>query len=206
MKHAACKESWVSTIQTIVLTADVFQLFILRSKHFLQNAKCVRRKARVDFRYSAGENGFQASCSNASPYPVQTRSVGTIAAITTCCLCTTWYTAALCSTWHYIALLLLWCIMCNTTNIEATKKCRASRSDIWPLQQQCSSIMMHPSGHPAARRQRRSHAPILSRQPRSTRRYAGRCGSGWWPAWMEYAEVSRLVAHLVFRFQVINSW
>ena len=32
MKHAACKESWVSTIQTIVLTADVFQLFILRSK------------------------------------------------------------------------------------------------------------------------------------------------------------------------------
>ena len=33
MYHAACTTaSWVSTIHTVVLTADVFQLFILRSK------------------------------------------------------------------------------------------------------------------------------------------------------------------------------
>ena len=68
------------------------------------------------------------------------------------------------------------CIMCHTNEIESTKK--ELRSDLQQQQQQRSSIMMHPSGHPAARRQRRSHAPILSRQPRSTRRYAGRCGSG----------------------------
>ena len=43
---------------------------------FVANAKCV-----------GGESRFQVSCSNASPYPVQTRSVGTIAASTTC-LCT----------------------------------------------------------------------------------------------------------------------
>ena len=51
---------------------------------FVANAKCMR-----------GESGFQVSCSNASPYPVQTRSVDTIAASTTCCLRTT---AVLCST------------------------------------------------------------------------------------------------------------
>ena len=47
---------------------------------FVANAKCMR-----------GESGFQVSCSNASPYPVQTRSVGTIAASTTCCLPGTYY-------------------------------------------------------------------------------------------------------------------
>ena len=41
------------------------------------------------------------------------------------------------------------------------------------LQQQRSSIMMHPSGHPPARRQRCSHAPIPSRQPHSA------CTSTW---------------------------
>ena len=41
------------------------------------------------------------------------------------------------------------------------------------LQQQRSSIIMHPSGHPDARRQRYSHAPIPSRQPRSV------CTSTW---------------------------
>ena len=40
-------------------------------------------------------------------------------------------------------------------------------------QQQRSSIMMHPSGHPAARQQRCSNAPIPSRQPRSP------CTSTW---------------------------
>ena len=41
------------------------------------------------------------------------------------------------------------------------------------LQQHRSSIMMHPSGHTAARRQRCSHALIWSRQPRSV------CTSTW---------------------------
>ena len=63
-----------------------------------------------------------------------------------------------------ILLLLLYHVSYN--KIEATKKCGASRYD---LQQQRSRIMMHPSYHRAARRQRRSHAPILSRQPRSVR-------------------------------------
>ena len=63
-----------------------------------------------------------------------------------------------------ILLLLLYHVSYN--KIEATKKCGASRYD---LQQQRSRIMMHPSYHRAARRQRRSHAPIPSRQPRSVR-------------------------------------
>ena len=45
------------------------------------------------------------------------------------------------------------------------------------LQQRSSIIMMHPSGHPAARRQRCSHAPIPSRQPGTV---AGAvCASTW---------------------------
>ena len=56
------------------------------------------------------------------------------------------------------------CIMWYTNKIEATKKCLASHSD---LQQQHSSIMLHPSGHPAAGRKRCMHAPIPFRQPRS---------------------------------------
>ena len=48
---------------------------------------------------------FQVFCSNASPYPGQTRSVDTIAASTTCC---PRITSALCSTRHYTLLLLLY--------------------------------------------------------------------------------------------------
>ena len=89
---------------------------------------------------------------------MQTRSVGTIAASTTCCLRTT---AALCSTWY--SLLLPCCIVCHTNKIEATKSA-GPRSDL----QQCSRIMMHPSGYPDARRQRCSHVPIpLQCVPRS---------------------------------------
>ena len=62
------------------------------------------------------------------------------------------------------------CIMYHMNKLEATKKCGTSRSD---LQRQRSSFMMHPSGHPAARQQRCSHAPIPSRQPRSV------CPSTW---------------------------
>ena len=40
------------------------------------------------------QSGFQVSCSNASPYPVQTRSVGTIAASTTYLL-STYYSSTL---------------------------------------------------------------------------------------------------------------
>ena len=56
--------------------------------------------------------------------------------------------------------------MCHTTKIEATRSGGrfALNSN---LQQQRSCIMMHPSGHPAARRQRCSHAQIPSHQPRS---------------------------------------
>ena len=50
------------------------------------------------------------------------------------------------------------CIIRHTNKIEATKRCRTSRSDL--QQQQRSSIMMHPSCRPAAQRQRCSHAPI----------------------------------------------
>ena len=53
------------------------------------------------------QSGFQVSCSNASPYPAQPRSVGTIAGSATCCLRTT---AAFCSTWHYT--LLRACVLC----------------------------------------------------------------------------------------------
>ena len=72
------------------------------------------------------------------------------------------------STLSYLALYTAAAVVSCT--IEATKKCGTSRSD---LQQQHSSIMMHPCGHPAARRQRCSHAPIPSPQPRSL------CTSTW---------------------------
>ena len=54
---------------------------------------------------SSARSGFQVSCSDSSPYPLQTRSVGTIVASTTCRLRTT---AELCSTWRYSLLLLLY--------------------------------------------------------------------------------------------------
>ena len=64
------------------------------------------------------------------------------------------------------------CLMCHTTKNESVRSAGrfALTSD---QQQQCCSIMMHPSGHHAAGRQRRSHAPIPSRQPRSV------CTSTW---------------------------
>ena len=68
--------------------------------------------------------------------------------------------AVVLDTVHYVC----YYIMCHT-KIEATKKCRVSRADL--QQQQRISIMMHPSGHPAARQQRCSDVPISSRQPRS---------------------------------------
>ena len=76
------------------------------------------------------------------------------------------------STLYYLALhcCCCCCIVCHTNKIEATEECGASRSD---LQQQRSSIMMHPSGHPAARQQRCSHAPTRSRHTRSV------CTSTW---------------------------
>ena len=88
------------------------------------------------------QSGFRVSFSNASPYPVQKRSVGTIAASTISCLRTT---AALCSTWHY-TLLLLYNVSEQNRSYENVLGFVLT-SD---LQQQRSSFMIHPSGHPAA--------------------------------------------------------
>ena len=116
------------------------------------------------------ESGFQVSCSNASPYPVQTRSVGTIAASTNCCLRTS---AALL---QHLALSVHCCCDVVSRAIRTELKLRKSTGLLAPtsdLQQQRSSIMMDPSGYPAARRQRCSHALIPSRQPGSV------CTSTW---------------------------
>ena len=99
---------------------------------------------------------------------MQTRSVGTIAASTACCLRTT---AALCSTWHSVVpgtIQYCWCVLSFVirTKSKLRKRGFALVSDL-QRQAASSNIMMHPSGHPAARRQRCSHPPIPSRQPRS---------------------------------------
>ena len=113
------------------------------------------------------QNGFKVSCLSSCPNPVQTKSVGTIAASTNCCLLST---TALCSTWHYTVLMLLYRVSYEQNRSYEKMRGFALTSD---LQQQRSSIMMHSCGHPAARRQRCSHAPIPCRQPRSV------CTSTW---------------------------
>ena len=89
------------------------------------------------------------------------------------------------------------CIMCHT-KIEATKKCRVSRSDL--QQRQRSIIMMHPSGHPAARQQRRSHAPIPSRQPRSV------CTSTWSLSRARYVRECCVLSLCVMRDENLSSY
>ena len=111
---------------------------------------------------SSAQSRFQVSCSNASPLPGATEVGGHD--LGKHYLLSTWYVlqqhSVVPGTVH-----CCFCIMCHTNKIEAMKKRRASRSDL--QQQHRSRIMMHPSGHPAGRRQRCSHAPIPSRQPRS---------------------------------------
>ena len=69
--------------------------------------------------------------------------------------------------------LLLWCCVTCHTNKLTLRKCAGLLVLTSYLQQQCSSIMMHPSGHPSARRRWCTHSPIPSRQPRSV------CTSTW---------------------------
>ena len=57
-------------------------------------------------------------------------------------------------------------IMCHTNKAEAAKKGLFALTSDLP-QYQRTRIMMRPSGHPAARRQTCTHAPIPSRRPRS---------------------------------------
>ena len=52
-----------------------------KKNYAIKNAAFVSLQMRA-----SAQSGFQVSCSSASPYPMQTRSVGTIAASTTCCL------------------------------------------------------------------------------------------------------------------------
>ena len=90
------------------------------------------------------------------------------------------------------------CIMCHTNKITK-KKCRVSCSDL--QQQQRSSIMMHPSGHPVARRQRRgSHAPIPSRQPRSV------CTSTWSLPRARYVSECCVLSLCVTRVENLSSY
>ena len=77
---------------------------------------------------------FQVFCSNASPYPGQTRSVDTIAASTTCC---PRITSALCSTRHYTLLLLLYHVSYEQSQSSAKVRgfaltCSSAAAPIWP--------------------------------------------------------------------------
>ena len=67
-------------------------------------------------------------------------------------------------------------------------------------QQQCSSIMMHSSGYHAARRQRRSHAPIPSRQPRSV------CTSTWSLPRARYVSECCVLSLCVTRVENLSSY
>ena len=87
------------------------------------------------------------------------------------------------------------CIMCHT-KIEATKKCRVSRSG---LQQRQRCSIMHPSSHPAAQ-QRCSHAPIRSRQPRSV------CKSTWSLSCARYVRECCVLSLCVMRVENLSSY
>ena len=142
--------------------------------------------------YQVRRAGFRYPAQTRVPYPVQTRSVGTIAATTTCCLRTIQQHCVVPGTVHCCC-----CIMCHM-KIEATEKCRASRSDL--QQQQRSSIMMHPSGDPAARRQRCSHATIPPRQPRSV------CTSTWSLSRARYVRECCVLSLSVMRVENVSSY
>ena len=105
---------------------------------------------------SSAQSRFQVSCSNASPLPGATEVGGHD--LGKHYLLSTWYVLQQ----HSVVPGTVHCCCCIMyhTKIEATKKCRVSRSD---LQQQQRCSIMHPSGHPAARQQRCSHVPIPRR-------------------------------------------